>query len=84
MPAMFDRRGRLTAYAFSCGYIEIAPLPTTVPGGRAFARAKLWREHGTYLWHIHDGNNRRVAYGGSSSLARARRDMAYSRKGRRL
>lgn len=80
MYKLFDNRGRLTAYAFGCGYVEVEPLPTTIPGGTAFAQAKLWREHGTYLWHIYDGNNKRIAYGGSRSLARARRDMAYSRK----
>lgn len=35
-PKLKDSRGRLTAYAFACGYVE------------SDEPAKLWREHGVY------------------------------------
>lgn len=60
-----DSRGRLTAYALACGYIESREV--------AGVSIKLWREHGTF--HVrghHVAECRRVFWDSFATLAPAR------------
>lgn len=71
MPNLTDRRGRLTAYGLSCGYVRTWR-------NRHGADVRLWREHGTYLISA-DG---RLLYGrGSRSLAKASKIASSVSKG---
>lgn len=55
------RKGRLTAYALACGYVETR--------NEGSVRVRLWREHGVYHISAYDfDNGRRVYWQHATSL----------------
>lgn len=62
-----DKRGRLTDYGLSCGYVEFRELD----GGLYTIR--LWKEHGAYHVRMHHKYNGRIFWDVFSTLTEARK-----------
>lgn len=64
-PLFHNARGKLTAYALACGYIEKKE--------RGTVQVTLWREHGVYHVRAHDFERGRIFWDSFITLTDARK-----------
>ena len=67
MPKFFNKNGKLTDYALSCGYYQTKTNPANV-------ETTLWKEHSVYHVRSHDFNGgKRLTWESFRTLTQARK-----------
>lgn len=65
-PKFTTKRGRLTAYAFNCGYVEYRLLEDN-------SSITLWKEHNVYHVRMHHKYHGRIFWDSFPTLTEARK-----------